>query len=290
MRIADTLCDGTGRGVNEDAIGWVGDEHAGAAWVVDGATGVAGRSFVPGGGSDARWYAQTLSAALAGASTGYDEPPPQLFRSAIDHLAGRWTRVALPPAGDGGIPPYARPSAAAAWVRWQDGQRLEFAALGDCRALLKPVGEPVRALGRTSADASDDLVNAAVRRLQAAGISDPEELWRHLEGPLRQARARLNQPGGYWAFSIEPAAADHLDLETVRLDRPAALLLLSDGFYRLVDTYAALTREELMEAALDQGLAPLYRQLRQIEDQDPQARRFPRLKPKDDASAVLLIH
>ena len=39
MQIVDQLCEGTGRGVNEDAVGWSGTAEAGAAWVIDGATG-----------------------------------------------------------------------------------------------------------------------------------------------------------------------------------------------------------------------------------------------------------
>jgi len=74
--------------------------------------------------------------------------------------------------------------------------------------------------------------------------------------------------------------------------RPAAaathLLLATDGFYRLVDTYGMLTAGELMQAALERGLAPLYAELRRIEDGDPECLAFPRLKARDDATAVLV--
>lgn len=65
-------------------------------------------------------------------------------------------------------------------------------------------------------------------------------------------------------------------------------LLASDGFYRLVDTYGRYSAEALLQAALADGLAPLYAALRRIEDADPQCLQYPRLKARDDATAFLL--
>ena len=43
-----------------------------------------------------------------------------------------------------------------------------------------------------------------------------------------------------------------------------------------------------MTAALSEGLRPLYREFRQIEDSDPDCLAHPRIKPRDDATALLL--
>jgi hypothetical protein len=49
-----------------------------------------------------------------------------------------------------------------------------------------------------------------------------------------------------------------------------------------------LTAGELMQAALERGLAPLYAELRRIEDADPECLSHPRLKARDDATALLV--
>ncbi len=68
----------------------------------------------------------------------------------------------------------------------------------------------------------------------------------------------------------------------------AALASLSDtdNFYRLVDTYRMLTAGELMQAALERGLGPLYAELRHLEDADSECLAHPRLKARDDATAL----
>lgn len=65
-------------------------------------------------------------------------------------------------------------------------------------------------------------------------------------------------------------------------------LLMTDGFYHLVDVYGAYTVDALLDAAICGGLAKLRDQLRCIEGDDPNGIRFPRIKPSDDATAVLL--
>jgi hypothetical protein len=74
------------------------------------------------------------------------------------------------------------------------------------------------------------------------------------------------------------------------LDDPSSALMTSDGFFRLVDHYHALSEPELLAHAAGQNeIDALYEKLRAIEANDPDCRRFPRFKPADDASAIALI-
>jgi hypothetical protein len=67
------------------------------------------------------------------------------------------------------------------------------------------------------------------------------------------------------------------------------VLMLSDGFYRLVDHYHLYSDESLLTAAVEDGLQVLAQRLRRLEDEDAECRVYPRLKPRDDASALLLV-
>jgi hypothetical protein len=64
--------------------------------------------------------------------------------------------------------------------------------------------------------------------------------------------------------------------------------VLSDGFYRLVDVYRRHSYDTLLTAAETSSLAPLLDELRAIEAADAACRLYPRLKPRADATAVLV--
>ena len=79
----------------------------------------------------------------------------------------------------------------------------------------------------------------------------------------------------------------------MHVDRmPAAnvrrVLLASDGYYRLVDHYNAMTDDGLIRRTEADGAAALLQQLRVIEAADPLAASYPRLKIRDDATALLI--
>ncbi|CAK0756777.1 putative PPM-type phosphatase domain-containing protein [uncultured Gammaproteobacteria bacterium] len=286
--VTDIATDAAGPGVNEDIAGHTGDEEWGAAWVIDGATGLAGREFVPGAASDARWLAERLNAGFVALSL-VPVFPQVVCRRVLERVrAAFWAAV-----GAIDLPARVRPSAAGVWVRWQ-GQsgRLEQFGLADCKAIYR-TGEGATVIlgrrGRGGLDCADAAVNAAVSRFHAQGVTDPAEIRRQLTAPILEGRTAMNRPGGYWAFGLEPEAADHLDQDCHMLAAPAVLLLVSDGFYRLVDTYHVYdSADALVAAAVRDGLAALVLQLRQIEGDDPNCSRFPRLKPTDDATALLI--
>jgi hypothetical protein len=63
---------------------------------------------------------------------------------------------------------------------------------------------------------------------------------------------------------------------------------VSDGLYRLVDVFTAVTAAGLMQAAVAKGLSRLYAELRALEDADRDCSKYPRVKTYDDASGVLI--
>jgi hypothetical protein len=66
------------------------------------------------------------------------------------------------------------------------------------------------------------------------------------------------------------------------------VLLATDGFYALVEDYKRYGDRELIATAQTIGLATLARELRHIENDDPNGERFPRMKKSDDATALLV--
>jgi len=101
---------------------------------------------------------------------------------------------------------------------------------------------------------------------------------------LRASRSRLPRH----VLGVEPLAPEDLGLAVVPAAPGDDVLLMSDGFAALVDSYAALDAEELMATLATRGLVELAFELRAIEAGDPACARFPRFKRSDDASALWL--
>ena len=76
------------------------------------------------------------------------------------------------------------------------------------------------------------------------------------------------------------------------ISRPVSVgdvfLLASDGFLRLVDVYGAYSLPAFGAAIRADGIASLALKLRQIESDDADCRRFPRVKVMDDATALIM--
>jgi hypothetical protein len=95
-----------------------------------------------------------------------------------------------------------------------------------------------------------------------------------------------NRPGGFWIAGPDPRAAEHALAGTVPLGSLTSVTLLSDGATRLVDKFALADWRELLAALDSTGPDGLLRRVREVEDSDPDGRRWPRGKARDDATVL----
>ncbi|WP_084398079.1 protein phosphatase 2C domain-containing protein [Henriciella aquimarina] len=268
---------------NDDRAGGTSGLDNGYAWVIDGATGVTSDVYVPGADSDAAWLAEQLDRYFSDLPRGATP-----VRVPIRRILGRVRDDYMLAVAGKDVPDFAIPSAAGLFCGWERcGRRLHlrFTGLGDCSAILRVGDGTIHVVGDLSHGGGD------AERLSTfaafSGATDPaaqEALWSH----LREQRRLMNRPGGYWVFSITPEAASHMREYTFALPAPVDMLLMTDGFARLIDHFTAYTPGGLIAAAMQDGLDPLYRLLRQLEADDPDCRKAPRVKKEDDASAVLV--
>ena len=267
-----------GRTVNEDR----GAASARAAWMLDGATGLSPQRLFPGP-SDPAWFAAAADALLARLTDESDDGMT-LLRRLVAALHDACAAAALAPLADTEVE---LPSASLAAAQLVGGD-IHLLMLGDCKLLRRQTDGRVEAFDQSSVAPFDAKVVEALRALQAGGETDLQKITPRLTPLIRENRLWKNRPGGYGVLTADPACLGFA--ETAR--RPAAdtthLLLATDGFYRLVDTYGMLTAGELMQAALERGLAPLHAELRRLEDADAQCLAFPRLMARDDATAMVV--
>ncbi len=268
--------------MSEDAYGYVGTPDFGAAWVLDGATGLGDREYT-GAYSDAAWYAAQLSAALRKFSL---EPVPaeSIFLSAIRQVAERWYAAI----GDADVPRYALPSAAGVWVRWQSdkmGDTMEAVSLGDCRAWHQSDDGAMIQLGMLDEAPNDVDVAAQVSAHQAAGVQ-PENMRAAIMDDLRMRRGHMNVPHGYPIFSIHDETVRHLNARAWQLPR-GNIILCSDGLFRWVDVLRQGHAEDFVRACVA-DLHGTLAHVRELENADADCKIYPRLKRHDDATGIVL--
>jgi hypothetical protein len=267
---------------NEDVSG----HTALSAWVLDGATGLGDEPLLPER-SDAAWLASAYDARLHTNADRTGCELQQLFADVIADVGADFEACRLRVPAN----PFEVPSAGMVFVRVREND-LEYARLGDCRAIL---GFSRNAhVFSTGSSPLQHLDAAILEKMEALRRSDTsmsyEQARRAVQSDLRANRSLLNTEGGYWVLSTDPTAARHMEVGAVSLDGagPIRGVLVSDGFYRLVDTFGVYQDDAtLLHAALGRGLANMLCELRALEDADPECIAYPRLKPKDDATALL---
>jgi len=274
MRILESInSPGKGTGTGDDRFGF--DEAAGLAWVLDGSTDVGGRRVMPSQESDAAWFADALSLQFASSGAAPDENGRAYLSRSITAVAERATKEAKEDLSQ--APRYTLPTAAGVWLRQVSKTQVEVLSLGDCICLIETVSG-VELVGymekpQKEAEGARELLK----------LSDTERL-----AALQAQRAQHNTADGYWAFGLQPEAANQALHKTFEVPSGAKAVLMSDGLFRLVSPYETYTPEALFQATRQSGLTTLLAELRDLERSPDDNARLGRLKTSDDACAVLL--
>ena len=260
---------------NEDIFGSCGRW----AWIADGASGLAGTPYTPGP-SDAAWLVEQIDAAIA-------SMPAEL--SARGWAKAMETGVAnafLPYRKAGAETPLRYPAAALAAIRL-NGSSIEALNIGDCAVVLRNGFGAAERLGTSRVERFDRCVESILRRSQAKGGSY-EDAWPAMQARIARNRAKANRAGGYWVVRPDSRWARHTQVRRRKVGPGSRILLATDGFMRLTDAYRRYPTPDSLLEACRAGLVPLLAELRAIEADDSGCARYPRIKPSDDATALLL--
>ncbi|WP_288381948.1 protein phosphatase 2C domain-containing protein [uncultured Massilia sp.] len=279
----ETLTSGATAHHNEDWAGAMQTTHGADLIVLDGATSVAERDYIDPVQGDVCWFVSRFAEALGaavGAGMAQDEAVEQSVAAVSltfdEHVAGQQ------------IPLYAWPIAALSWVRVRPldgGHRLDLYCLGDCTILMRGPDGVVRDLD-PFVNPQEAIVRAEVARLSAAGIDDPADRMARLLPMLRERRVFQNTTAHTNALCLRPKGGFGPRRYTVEAPAGASVLVMSDGFFRLVDTYGLHTPESLFALCTEHGLQAALDELRRYETA-ARAGAAPVVKAADDASAVL---
>lgn len=279
----DSISDGAKPDHNED---WAGSFRTPARTelvVIDGGTSVADRDYVAPEEGDVVWFVTRFAAALGPAiDAGLGQ------REAAHAAVEQVRREFLARCVGKEVPLYAWPIAALSWVRAHqhgDGHRLELFCLGDCKILLRrPDGEVLDL--DPFVNPQEAILRSEIEKLRREGIHDAAARQARLTPMLRARRAFQNSVANTNSLCLRPNGAFGARTSTFEAPAGSAILLMSDGFYRLVDTYALHTPHSLFSLCMEHGLPAALAQLREHEAAT-RASGPAVVKQADDASAIL---
>ncbi len=268
---------------NEDLAIATESRHGCELLVIDGATSVAERDYIDPVHGDVCWFVGHFAAAL---QERMDAEPTQhdAVQSAIEPVYARFQELGA----QHSMPLYAWPIAALSWVRARacgTGHQLALYCLGDCTILMRTPDGEVRDLD-PFVNPQEAIVRAEVARLKAEGVADAATRFSRLLPMLRARRVSQNTAPHTNSLCLRPNGA--LGARSCTVDAPAgsSILVMSDGFYRLVDTYGLHTPDSLFALCIDGGLQAALEQLR-AHEAAARAAAPAVVKAADDASAVL---
>jgi hypothetical protein len=277
-----SVSSGGGSHANEDHVAVFEHGHMTDIVVLDGATSVAGRDYIDPDLGDVAWFVRRFSAAFGEALVGRS-PQEQAVRTAVDAVraAFEWRTGGL------AVPVYAWPIAAMTWVRILPGRgvsELILYCLGDCKTLLLRPDGSVQDLDPW-VNPQEALLQDAIAALAAEGVSDPGERRERLLPMLRRRREEQNTAPMPQSLCLAPAGPFAARRYSVQAEPGSVLLVMTDGFYRLVDPYGLYGDAGLARDCVREGLDAMLARLR-AHEHAAGAGTGMAVKQADDASAV----
>jgi hypothetical protein len=281
MAIEQISCAPDG-GINEDLVAVFEAEDLCDLLVLDGATSVADANHIDREQGDVAWFVGAFAAALARViSPGLAQA--RAVRQALDAVRDAYAAQA----GEQAIPLHAHPLAALAWIRirrMEDHLALSVYCLGDCKAFALDDSGAVRDLD-PYVNPHEAVLREAIAALGLEGVTDPAARRTRLLPMLRARREFQHRSAAPEVLCLAPQGEFKAREYAFRLAPGAAVLAMTDGFYRLVDSYGLYTIEELAQRCRTDGLSALMDELRAFEAARADATLA--VKSADDASAVL---
>jgi hypothetical protein len=280
MRVETATEPGTAGRPNEDFVGVVlpAAGRGGVLVLLDGVTphpdGTGCEHGVP-------WFVARLGGALIELSASRRD------MALSDCLAGAIERTARAHDGRCDLSHPNTPQSTVVAARWDD-ERVDHLVLSDSALLVEHPTDGVRAvlddrLGRLPEPVP--ALRAQLRGLPRGSAERAAAMARYRPA----VEALRNAEGGFFTAAADPAVAGRAVAGAEPRADVRALAALTDGATRLVEVFGRTDWPGAFDLLTAHGCAELIARVRAAEDADPHGDRFPRGKPRDDATAALAV-
>lgn len=190
------------------------------------------------------------------------------------------------------IPKLQRSSTGAAIIQLnQDLVSFDYVHAGDCMIILQYENGDIRFITYDLISSLDQRAIEELVRLQnetATKYLSFAEKKEHLKPLLKENRRQLNTKHGYGILDGSKAAIQHLEYGRIALKRVQQILLISDGLQIPFGLEETKVWKKTAAYAFQHGLDKLLENIENRETEDTECIVYPRLKPADDKTALLL--
>jgi hypothetical protein len=251
--------------------------------VMDGATSIADHDSIDQEAGDVAWFVAAFAAAL-----GRLADPGVNQQDSIVLALERVRRDLAARLDLSCIPRYAHPLAAMTWLRMTDAGdsvHVQAYALGDCKLFVLDAQQQAHDLDSYH-NPQEGILKEAIGALRKEGICDAGAIREKLLPMLRARRQFQNTNPAPDILCLDPQGPFAGRTQAFEIGKDSALVVMTDGLYRLVDTYGVCSNSELVSQCAGQGLDAVLRQLRDFERANLASGHLS-VKKSDDASAAV---
>lgn len=219
------------------------------------------------------WYARKLGAAIIGHAASMSQELAVILADSIRDVAALHETTC-------DLTHPASPSAAVGIIR-VGGDSTQYLILGDVTVVAQVSGEVIAI--------SDDRVSQTAldeRREADRYPIGSEEKQAAMQRMKVIELAAKNTPGGYWISGSDPRVVEYAITGTWATAQLDKIAVLTDGAARYVDLFRQADWPSVLASLGSVGPVNLINAVRQLEQDDPEGRRYPRNKRSDDATAA----
>lgn len=245
----------------------------------DGASSVSDQHYLDAALGDPAWFVQQFALALELVATPAQTQADSIML-ALQVLRDQHSSVLQAAA----MPAYAWPIAALTWLRVHaNGEDCSIYALGDCKSFLLDAQGKVTDLDPYE-NPQEGILKTAIEQLKQEGL-DEQARWARLLPMLRERRVAQNMHPQATILCLYPQGQFAAREYKIKLAASDRLFLMTDGFYRLVDSYHLYDEQSLMQACTTRGLETMMQELRAHETGKTGGMT---VKKADDATVAML--
>ncbi|WP_303754549.1 hypothetical protein [Enterococcus sp. S86.2] len=257
---------------NEDFV--YGNDTFG--FILDGASGL-GDNYLAGM-SDAQVFSHFIGGQLITLLANEKMATSRALMQAVTSFAQNYRKEL------GKLTPDLWPSATFSCYR-KIGTEMEFSWLGDS-PITAFLNQQMRTFYDRTVPQNDQRIVSTFHQLLKKGETI-EAAKAAVTKDLVKNRQTKNTPNGYAILDPSPIGIARLSQKSVPADQLEKIVITSDGFYRLVDTFNECTPHQLGHFQDYGTLVAACDHLRKLEGEDAKLLTYPRFKQSDDASVLV---
>ncbi|MBY6071225.1 protein phosphatase 2C domain-containing protein [Marinobacter salsuginis] len=249
------------------------------AFILDGATGL-GEPLINNEESDASWFVRNLKSFFTSRLNDNESVEESLFY-AVKKTKYLFDEIT----SKSDVRKFQVPSSGLILVHLKD-HTLSIHRLGDCEIYCLLEDGKIWTLPKSPLESFDNHSISLLQKEIAAGkpFSDARKA---IAPTLRRTRSKMNSPGGYSALSPGLEYMKHLETKKLDAKKVSKILLCSDGFSISFKQYGICKVDDILSSRAP-SLKKIIKEIRKTENDDKSLLKYPRLKPQDDATAIII--